>query len=112
MTYEHAGAERTTRGTIAPLAGAVRARRITAEAVLDDTLGRIAALDGQLHAFCTLDAAGARTAARAVDARIARGETVGPLAGVPVAVKDLVCTRGLRTTFGSRLYADHVPTDD
>ena len=112
MTDEHGGAQRTTTGTIAPLAAAVRAGRITAEAVLDDTLGRIAALDGRLHAFCTLDADGARAAARAVDARVSRGEPVGALAGVPVAVKDLICTRGLRTTFGSRLYADHVPAED
>ena len=112
MRSAHDGADCTVMGVIAPIASAVGAGRIAAEAVLDDALARIAALDGRLHAFCTIDAAGARQAARAVDAAVARGEPVGPLAGVPVAIKDLVCTRGLRTTFGSRLYAAHVPEED
>ena len=110
VTKEHPG--RTAAGIVAPIAHAVQAGRTTAEAVLDDSLARIAALDGRLHAFCTLDEAGARQAARAVDAAVARGERVGALAGVPVAIKDLVCTRGLRTSFGSRLYARHVPGED
>jgi aspartyl-tRNA(Asn)/glutamyl-tRNA(Gln) amidotransferase subunit A len=112
MTLTNDDAGRTAAGTIAPIAAAVRAGRITAEAVLDDALARIAAVDGRLHAFCTLDEAGARAAARAVDAAVRRNEPVGALAGVPVAIKDLVCTRGLRTTFGSRLYARHVPDED
>ncbi|QHI97581.1 amidase [Xylophilus rhododendri] len=97
---------------IADIAEAVRSGTASAESLVDETFARIAALDGSLHAFCTLDEAGARDAAREVDRRIARGDPVGPLAGVPVAVKDLICTRGLRTTFGSQLYADHVPDED
>src|SRR3954470_13485071 len=112
MTSTHRDAGRTASGPLAPLADAVRAGRVRAEAVLDDALARIAAHDDKLHAFCTLDAGGARAAARDIDARVARGDAVGPLAGVPVAIKDLVCTRGLRTTFGSLLYADHVPDED
>jgi aspartyl-tRNA(Asn)/glutamyl-tRNA(Gln) amidotransferase subunit A len=112
MRSSHDGSDCTGMGVIAPIAGAVGAGRISAEAVLDDALARIDALDGRLHAFCTIDAVGARQAARAVDAAVARGESAGPLAGVPVAIKDLVCTRGLRTTFGSRLYAGHVPEED
>ena len=50
--------------------------------------------------------------AEALDATLASGGSPGPLAGVPVAIKDLICTRGLRTTFGSRLYADFVPDED
>ena len=94
------------------LAAGVRERRWRAADVTDAALRRIAALDATLHAFCTVDADGARAQAEAVDARLAAGEAVGPLAGVPVAVKDLICTRGLRTTFGSRLYAEHVPEED
>ena len=112
MTITNDGTGRTATGTIAPIADAVRAGRTTAEAVLDDALARIEALDARLHAFCTLDEAGARHAARAVDAAVANGDPVGPLAGVPVAIKDLVSTRGVRTTFGSRLYARHVPDED
>jgi aspartyl-tRNA(Asn)/glutamyl-tRNA(Gln) amidotransferase subunit A len=112
MTNTHSGTGRTAAGTLAPIAEAVRSGRARAEAVLEDALARIATCDDRLHAFCTVDAAGARAAARAIDERVARGQPVGALAGVPVAIKDLVCTRGLRTTFGSRLYADHVPDED
>ena len=94
------------------LAAGVRARRWSAAAVTEAALQRIAPLDAGLHAFCTLDADGARAQAARIDARLAAGEDCGPLAGVPVAVKDLICTAGLRTTFGSRLYADHVPEED
>jgi aspartyl-tRNA(Asn)/glutamyl-tRNA(Gln) amidotransferase subunit A len=112
MNEGHDSGSRTATGTIAPIAAAVAAGRVAAEAVLDQALRRIDAHDGRLHAFCTLDEAGAREAARAIDARVARGESAGVLAGVPVAIKDLISTRGLRTTFGSRLYADHVPEED
>jgi aspartyl-tRNA(Asn)/glutamyl-tRNA(Gln) amidotransferase subunit A len=94
------------------LAAAIRARRWRAAEVLDAALERIGRVDAGLHAFCTVDAEGARAQAEAVDARLAAGDDVGPLAGVPVAIKDLICTRGLRTTFGSRLYAEHLPEED
>lgn len=99
-------------GFIAPIASAVRSRRVSAMEVLEDALDRIATLDGQLNAFCTLDIEGARAQATEVDRRIACGEQVGPLAGVPVGVKDLIATRGLLTTYGSRLYRRHVPSED
>ena len=98
--------------TLSELARAIQAGRVSATQAVNGTLAAIEALDGTLHAFCTLDAAQARQTAAEVDARLARGEPVGALAGVPVAIKDLVCTRGLRTTFGSRLYASHVPDED
>ena len=69
-------------------------------------------LDPALHAFCTPTPEQALTAARALEARIARRGAVGPLAGVPVAIKDLVLTKDIRTTFGSRLYAGFVPQAD
>lgn len=94
------------------IAREVAAGRLSPVAVTEAHLRQIAALDGALHAFCTLDAEGALASAHSLERRIAAGETVGPLAGVPVAVKDLIATRGLRTTFGSRLYADHVPDVD
>jgi len=94
------------------IAQAVRSGRTSALALVEESLGRIARLDPSLHAFCTIDESGALAAARQIDLRIARNEPVGPLAGVPVAVKDLICTRNLKTTFGSRLYANHVPDED
>lgn len=96
----------------AAIAEAVKNGRASAMSMVDETFRRIAALDPSLHAFCTLDEEGAREAADNIDRRLARNEPVGALAGVPVAVKDLICTKGLRTTFGSRLYADHVPQED
>jgi aspartyl-tRNA(Asn)/glutamyl-tRNA(Gln) amidotransferase subunit A len=97
---------------LAELAAAIRAGALRAADVVEASLARIAAVDGALHAFCTLDADGARAQADDVDVRLARGDAVGPLAGVPVAIKDLLSTRGLRTTFGSRLYASFVPEED
>ncbi|HYP82704.1 amidase [Variovorax sp.] len=97
---------------LASIAQAVRAGQVSATSLAEESLRRISELDPSLHAFCTLDEAGALAAAKRIDQRIAQGEDAGPLAGVPVAVKDLICTRQLRTTFGSRLYKDHVPDED
>jgi aspartyl-tRNA(Asn)/glutamyl-tRNA(Gln) amidotransferase subunit A len=69
-------------------------------------------LEPHLHAFCTPTPEVARAAARAVDARLAQGEDAGPLAGVPVGIKDLVATRGIKTVMGSALYRDFVPDED
>ncbi|MDM0042754.1 amidase [Variovorax sp. J22G21] len=98
--------------TVASMAEAVKSGRTSAAERVEATFRCIAALDPSLHAFCTLDEAGARAAAKALDERLGRNQPVGPLAGVPVAIKDLICTKGLRTTFGSRLYAGHVPQED
>ncbi len=98
--------------TLTELAAAIRNRSVSAAQAVEATLASIEALDPLLNAFCTLDADGARRSAAHIDRRLAQGDAVGPLAGVPVAIKDLVCTRGLRTTFGSKLYADHVPDED
>lgn len=98
--------------SLAAIAQAVGSGHTTALALVEEAFDRIAALDASLHAFCTLDPEGAHAAAERIDERVMRNEPVGPLAGVPVAVKDLICTQGLRTTFGSRLYANHVPDED
>lgn len=96
----------------ATLAGMIAKRQISAREAVSDALGRIEAQDPALAAFCTVVPEPALAAAEAVDARLARGEAVGPLAGVPVAIKDLVSTAGIRTTFGSPLYADNIPDED
>lgn len=82
-----------------------------AEDVLTDALAHVQARNGELNAVVTLNQR-ALEAARAIDARIARGESVGPLAGVPVGIKDITPVAGLRTTYGSPIYADHVPDED
>src|SRR5271163_4723220 len=94
------------------IARKVDAREVSALEVTSAALAALDAAEPRIHAFATVAPEQAMLAARAVDSAIARGETVGPLAGVPVAIKDLVLTKGLRTTFGSRLYAGYVPEDD
>lgn len=98
------------RPTASAIAAAVRADPRRAPAFTDDALARIDAVDPALMAFLTVDAAGARAAADAV--AITPGAADGPLAGVPVAVKDLTDTAGLRTTYGSLHYTAHVPQED
>ena len=94
------------------LAARLARGEISALAATEASLARIAALDPQLNAFITVDAEGARRAARALDAARAAGRPAGPLHGLPVAIKDVTATRGLRTTQGSALFADHVPAED
>jgi aspartyl-tRNA(Asn)/glutamyl-tRNA(Gln) amidotransferase subunit A len=100
------------RRTAAELAAAVVAGEVTAVEVAEAHLDRIAAVDGGLHAFLHIDADGALAAAKAVDARRAAGEELGPLAGVPVAVKDVFTTAGVPTTCGSRILAGWRPPYD
>ncbi len=101
-----------TRLSAAEIADRVSVRDLSAVEVTQAAFAAVARVEPQVHAFATLAEDSAMAAAAEVDARIARGESVGPLAGVPVAIKDLVLTAGIRTTFGSHLYADYVPTDD
>ena len=65
-----------------------------------------------MHAFVTLDADRARAAAQAAEAAVMRGDPLGPLHGLPVSVKDLEPTAGLRTTYGSKFFEDFVPDFD
>jgi aspartyl-tRNA(Asn)/glutamyl-tRNA(Gln) amidotransferase subunit A len=90
----------------------VQKRELSPVETVEAALDAVARLDARLNAIPTLAADSARAAARDLEARILRGEAAGALAGVPVVIKDLVLTRGIRTTFGSRLYADYVPAED
>ena len=84
------------------LAAAVRAGRLTATAVVEDYLAAIELDDPTIHAFNTVMADEAREAAGRIDAAVAEGRDPGPLAGVPVALKDNMCTRGTPTTCSSQ----------
>ncbi|MGI5291468.1 amidase [Nonomuraea polychroma] len=97
---------------IADLAQDLRCGRATSAEWVEQALGAIAALDPALNAFVTVDAAGARAAARRADEELAAGTDRGPLHGIPVAVKDLIMIAGLRVTMGSRHFAGHVPEAD
>lgn len=80
--------------------------------LLDACLARIAAVNPAVNAVVTLAEEQARAAARAAEAAIMRGESRGPLHGLPVLIKDTQDTAGLRTTYGSPLFANHVPAAD
>lgn len=94
------------------IARLVREKQISPVEVTEAHLARMDALEPKLHAFCTPTPDLARTAAREIERRIMAGETVGALAGVPIGIKDLVCTKGIRTVSGSFAYLDYIPDED
>jgi len=100
------------RETATDLAARIRRREISAVEVMDAHLARIEQVNPQLNAIVTLDADGARRAAAEADRALASGATPGLLHGLPFAVKDLQDTAGMRTTYGSQVYRDHVPDED
>lgn len=94
------------------LTALVRSREVSAAELLAAHLDRIERLNPRVNAICTLDAEGAAAAAARLDAELAAGAAPGPLAGLPVAVKDMVDVAGLPTTRGSPLYRDAVAGHD
>jgi aspartyl-tRNA(Asn)/glutamyl-tRNA(Gln) amidotransferase subunit A len=97
---------------LAELVAAIAGRRLSPVEVMEATLARVAAINPELNAFITLSAETAMAEARQAEAAITAGRTPGALCGVPFSAKDLIATGGLRTTMGSRLFADHVPGED
>ena len=93
-------------------AARIRARELSPVEATEAVLARIAALDGRLNGFVTVLGERALAEARAAEREIAGGAYRGPLHGVPVSVKDLFFTKGIRTTAGSRVLADHIPDHD
>jgi aspartyl-tRNA(Asn)/glutamyl-tRNA(Gln) amidotransferase subunit A len=95
------------------LAALIRRKKVSPVEVIGAALDRIDALNPRLNAFVTLTGDEARREAKAAErALMRRSARLGPLHGVPFSVKDLVITRGVRTTFGTPLYRDNVPTED
>ena len=94
------------------LARQIESRLVSSTEVVEAALARLDRLEGQLNAFITVAHEQAREAARQADEELARGVYRGPLHGVPVSVKDLFFTAGLRTTGGSGILADWVPDED
>jgi len=97
---------------IGQLLDRMRKGDVSAEEVTRACLGRIEAVDGRVRAFLRVDAEGALAQARAVDRRRAGGEDPGPLGGVPVAIKDIIGSRGQKTTCGSRILEPYEPVYD
>jgi amidase len=98
--------------TAVDLASRLRRKQVSAREVMQAHLARIERVNGKVNAIVTLVAERAMTDAARADEQLARGGTVGPLHGLPVAHKDLVDTAGIRTARGSPFYRDHVPTQD
>ncbi len=94
------------------LARAIRTKEVSSRELTRAYLERIARVDGALGSYLLVDEARALAAADAVDAAIARGEDPGPLAGVPVALKDIFVTKGIATTVASKILAGWVPPYD
>ncbi|MFJ8933122.1 amidase [Streptomyces sp. NPDC102364] len=105
-------AEAICRLSATQTAALIRSRELSPVEVTDAVLDRIDAVDGDLGAFCTPTPDLARATARRIADDIAAGRETGPLAGVPLGVKDLISTKGIRTTSGSHAYADFVPDED
>ncbi len=97
---------------VVAIAEAVRSGRAKAAEVVEESLSRIGAGDGELHCFHTVMTEEARRQAAEVDAAVAAGRDPGPLAGVPVALKDNLCTKGTLTTCSSKILEDWVPPYD
>jgi len=98
-----------TKSSAAELGRLLAEKEISAEQVTQAHLDRIAAVDDRVHAFLHVDTEGALSAAREIDRARAGGDELGPLAGVPIAVKDVIGTKGIPTTAGSRILEGYVP---
>jgi amidase len=96
----------------AELARRIRHRQLSAREAVEAHLRAIERLNPTLNAFCTVAADRALQSADAADQALARGDEVGALHGVPIGIKDLTATAGIRTTWGSLLFKDHVPAED
>src|ERR1700681_1909840 len=98
--------------TAVEMAALIRRKKLSSREVMDAHLKQIERVNPKVNAIVTLVAEQARDNARKADEEQARGASVGPLHGLPVAHKDLVETAGIRTTFGSPVFKDNVPTQD
>jgi len=98
--------------TATELARRIRDKDLSAREVMEAHLAQIARVNPKVNAIVTLLPEQALEQAKRADEALARGEAVGPLHGLPVAHKDLVPTRGIRTTYGSRIFKDHLPEQD
>jgi amidase len=104
--------ESLSRKTACELASLISSRAVSPVDVLDAHLDTIARVNPKLNAIVTLAAHSAREQAKQAEAAVIRGDNLGFLHGLPVAIKDVTPTAGIRTTYGSPRFKDHVPTED
>ena len=98
--------------TIVEMGRRLRAREVTCAGLVDAAVARAAERNSVLNAFITIAGDQAAERARMLDAELAAGNDRGPLHGIPVALKDNLLTRGMRTTGGSKIFADLVPEEN
>lgn len=98
--------------TIAAASSALETGEISAVELLETVLDRAQMTEAELHAYLTIDREGAREAAEAADARVRAGRRSGPLDGIPIALKDNMCTRGIETTASSQILSGYRPPYD
>jgi amidase len=91
---------------------ALAAKKISARELLTETFAHIAKVNLTVNAIVTMDETAAFAQADAIDAKRARGDALSPVAGMPIACKDMERTKGMRTTFGSPIFKDFVPDVD
>lgn len=96
--------------TAVELGKKIKNKEVTVKECVEAALAQMDAVEGQIHSFVTIDREGALKKAEEVQAKIDAGELTGPLAGVPVAIKDNMCTEGLLTTCSSKILYNFVPT--
>jgi len=94
------------------LAKKLRTKEVSSREIVDDVLRRLEEKDRDLHSYVTVLAAEARGRADEIDRQRAKGEELGPWAGLPIGLKDLLCTKGVRTTCSSRMLESFVPPYD
>ena len=98
--------------TITEASKQIRSGELTPSDLLDALLGRIESLESSLHAWVTIDVEGATATAEKLSKEAENGEFRGPLHGIPIGVKDIFYTKGLRTTMGSPIFKDFIPERD
>ena len=106
------GDDTSSAESVTAIAARVQAGELTAERATELAMARIAARDTPVHAFLRVARDEALAQARAVDQKRARGEALGKLCGVPIAIKDAICTRGIESTSGSKILAGYLPPYD
>ena len=101
-----------TRKSARDLARLIKTRSVSPTEVLDAHLALIERINPKLNAIVTLAQGQARRTAQSAEESVMRGDTVGPLHGLPIGIKDIIETAGIRTTYGSPLFKDNFPTED
>lgn len=97
---------------VTEIVAAIKTRKLSPVEVMDAVLSRIERLNPRINAYCTLATDDARQQAKEAEDRVMRGGELGPLHGVPFSIKDLIFTKGIRTTGGSRIFQNFIPEQD